>query len=67
MYAISWFYLYGVGGAVYAAGALWCVRMGVLDLSEPRERRVFVVATLCLALFAGVHALFQFVLPFVGD
>ena len=67
MYAISWFYLYGVGGALYAAGTFWCLRLGVLDLREPRERQIFVAATVCLALFAGAHALFQFVLPFAGE
>lgn len=66
MYAISWFYLYGVGGLLYAAGTYWCVRLGVLDFSEPRERVVYLWATICLAIFAGIHALFQFVLPFAG-
>lgn len=65
-YGISWFYLYGVGGAIYAAGTYFCVRQDVLDFEQPREKQVWVFATVCLAIFAAGHALFQFVLPFAG-
>ena len=66
MFALSWFYQYLVGGLIYAGGTLVCVRTGVLDLSDGSERRIWLAATGCLAGYAVVHALFQFVLPFVG-
>ncbi len=31
MYALSWFYLYVVGGLIYGASAYVCVKTGVLD------------------------------------
>lgn len=65
-YGISWIYLYGVGGATYAAGSVFCVKAGTLDLSDPREKKAFVFATACLVFFAVMHGLFQFVFPFVG-
>lgn len=66
MFNLSWFYLYGVGGAIYAGGALLCVRAGVLDLGVAGERRMFGWMTAALALFATIHGLFQFVFPYVG-
>ena len=66
MFTISWFYLYLGGGAIYAAGAYACWRFGSLDLSATHERRDFLLVTGCLVGMAAVHALLQFVLPFVG-
>lgn len=66
MYSISWFYLYIVGGLMYGAGTFFVARAGVLDFSAPQDRRIYWFTTSCLVLFAGVHALFQFVFPFVG-
>jgi hypothetical protein len=66
-YGISWFYQYGVGGLVYAIGTYFCVRQNVLDFNQPRERRIYLFATLCLGIFATGHAIFQFVLPFAGS
>lgn len=66
-YGVSWFYLYGVGGLIYGLGSYFCVRQNVLDFSQPRERLVWLFATGCLGLFAAVHAVFQFILPYVGS
>lgn len=66
MYSISWVYQYGVGGLVYAGGAIVCIRAGVLDLKDPSERGSFIFATAGLVTFAVIHALFQYVFPFVG-
>jgi hypothetical protein len=66
MFTISWYYLYGVGGAFYALGTYLCLRSGALDLQNAGERRMFVITTACLTLFAVAHALLQFVLPHVG-
>jgi hypothetical protein len=66
MYKLSWFYLYGVGGAIYALGTYLCTRAGVLDFGDRRERGMFAWATAAMILFAVIHALFQFVFPFVG-
>ena len=65
MYSISWFYLYGVGGLMYAGGSYLVWRAGVLDFSAPQDRRIYWFTTGCLVLFAVVHALFQFVFPFI--
>ncbi|MEM9491659.1 MAG: hypothetical protein AAGC55_21110 [Myxococcota bacterium] len=65
MRELSWIYLYGVGGLIYALGSIVCIRAGVLDLKERGERDIFVAATGCLVIFALAHGLFQFVLPFV--
>jgi len=65
-YGISWIYLYGVGGLIYAGGTWLCVHENALDLSEPRERRTYILATTGLCIFALDHALFQYVLPFAG-
>lgn len=66
MFALSWIYLYGVGGVIYVLGTMACVRTGVLDWKNHDERRMYLATTACLVLFAAIHALFQFVLPFVG-
>ena len=66
MFALSWIYMYGVGLIIYGAGTFACVRAGVLDFSIPTERRSFIAVSVCFGLFAAVHALFQYVLPFVG-
>ncbi len=66
-YGISWFYLYGVGGLIYAIGTYFCIRQNALDFTQPHERRIWLFATFCLATFAAGHALFQFVLPFAGS
>ena len=65
MFALSWFYLYGAGTLIYGGATLLSVRMGVLDFSDPRERRAYWTTTAWVAVFAAAHALFQFVLPFV--
>lgn len=62
---LSWFYLYGVGGLIYALGSIACARTGALDFKIPSERRMFLVLTVCLVVFALFHGVFQFVLPFV--
>lgn len=63
MFTLSWFYMYGVGGLIYALGTIVGIKTGVLDLRIKRDRAVYVYVTVCLALFAAVHVLFQFVLP----
>jgi len=65
MFGISWFYLYGVGGTFYGLGTYLCVRAGTLDFKNKRDRRMYTATTSCLVLFAVVHGLFQFVLPYV--
>lgn len=67
MYAFAWLYMYGVGGLIYVLGAIAGIRAGVIDLHDRNERTVFIGITACLVLFAAVHALFQFVLPFGGQ
>ena len=66
MFEISWYYLYGVGGAFYALGSYVCIRSGSLDLSQQQDRTIYAAATGCLVVFAAAHALFQFVLPHGG-
>lgn len=66
MFTVSWFYLYAVGGVIYAGGAYACWRFGALDLSITDERRDFLVVTGFLGGMATLHAVLQFVLPFVG-
>ena len=65
MFSISWIYLYLVGGAIYAIGAIFCLKTKVLDLSVKNDRYIFIGTTACLVVFAAVHAVFQFVLPFM--
>lgn len=67
MFTLSWYYMYGVGGLIYLLGVIAGLKTGVLDLSIKKDRNVFVGMTACLVLFAGVHALFQFVLPASGQ
>ena len=67
MFALSWYYMYGVGGLIYGGGTIAGIKLGVLDLKVTRDRLLFFSMTGCLMLFAGVHALFQFVLPFSGQ
>ena len=66
MFALSYWYMYGVGSLIYLGGTVLCLRVGALDLQNPRERLAFGIATAGLLVYAGVHALFQFVLPFAG-
>jgi len=66
MYSLSWFYLYGVGGLIYVLGAVACIRTDALDMTNPRDRGIFVKVSVALVVFAGVHALFQWTLPFYG-
>ncbi len=65
MFSISWFYLYIVGGIIYAGGTYICWRAGALDFNDASERRSFRLATGCVIAFAVIHGLFQFVFPFV--
>ena len=67
MFTLSWYYMYGVGGLIYAIGTVVGFKTGVIDFSIEQDRRIFLGMTACLALFAGVHALFQFVLPVTGQ
>jgi|GEM_PF-2119905 len=65
MYTWSFVYQYGVGGLIYAIGVWIALKSGILDLQDPKERKIFFWLTVCFLVFAGVHALFQFVFPFL--
>lgn len=67
MFTLSWYYMYGVGGLIYALGVIIGWKTGVLDLSIKKDRTIFLGLTACFALFAGVHVIFQFVLPASGQ
>ena len=59
-------YQYTVGSAVFLGGLLVAHRAGAIDLKNQEIRRWFTVLLVGMVLFASVHALLQFVLPFVG-
>jgi hypothetical protein len=66
VYELSYIYQYGLGTLVFVAGTVVCIRAGVLDLSDRRERLAWAMATGGLVAYAVFHALFQFVFPFMG-
>ena len=66
MYEISYFYQYVLGTAIFVAGTVMCIRTGVLDLGDRKERRAWAMATGGLVAYAVIHAVLQFVFPFMG-
>jgi len=60
-------YQYTVGSIVFFGGLLIVHRAGAMDLKNRAARRTLAILLAGMALFASVHALFQFVFPFVGE
>lgn len=63
---IPYFYQYTVGSIVFFGGLLVAHRTGALDLKSREARQWFTILLVGMGLFASLHALLQFVFPFVG-
>ena len=60
---LQYAYQYLVGGAIFAIGLLFTWRQGDVGLKDSRARRNTLLLIGGFALFALVHAFFQFVAP----
>ncbi len=60
---LQYLYHYLVGGSVFLVGFIFVWRQGDVGLRDPRARKNALLLIGGFALFALVHAFFQFVAP----
>lgn len=63
---IPYFYQYTVGSIVFFGGLLVARQAGALDLKSREIRWTLAILLVGMALYASLHALLQFVFPFIG-
>ena len=59
----AWVYVYGVGGAIFAAGLVLCIRTGRIDWRERRGRRTLALMVAGFVGYALLQGVMQFLLP----
>ncbi len=64
LHAVSFFYHYIVGGIILLIGMALVLASGELSVKTSRGRRYLAVLIGGFALYAGLHALSVFVLPY---
>ncbi|MCA9413145.1 MAG: hypothetical protein KC944_18170 [Candidatus Omnitrophica bacterium] len=62
----SFFYLYGVGGALFLGTFILAYLRGSFDLKSNDDRRVVIFLLVGYAAYIGFHAITQFILPGSG-
>ena len=60
---LQYLYQYLVGGAIFLTGFIFVWRQGDVGFREPRARKNALLLLGGFALFALIHAFFQFIAP----
>lgn len=59
-------YQYGLGSVIFFGALVIARASGALELKDQENRRTFYILLVGMAGYAVVHALLQFVFPFMG-
>jgi len=63
---LSFLYLYGVGGLLFAGSLILLLKRGALDVQTKQGKQILFILFAGYAVYIAYHAATQFVLPEMG-